>query len=219
MDNTDRTAQNVITMVDFQADSGFSALAQVEAYWDALRAGRLMPNRADIDPRGIEAALEYAFIVERIAPGIARLRIAGSHLSDLMGMEVRGMPLSALFASSARRQLADLMEEVFERPATATLHLGHSARAARMILLPLKSDMGDVSRILGCLVAPEGPARAPCRFEIANSAVRPILANAPVRGRTPVQPPGLADPANGFDNRGHVVPSRRLYLRLVRPDE
>ena len=60
-----------------------------------------MPRRAEIDPRGIENALEYAFILERIAPGMARIRLAGIHLSDLMGMEVRGMPLTS-FIDAAR---------------------------------------------------------------------------------------------------------------------
>ncbi len=76
---------NVITMSGYQQETRFRALSQVEAYWEGLRQGRDVPMRSDIDPRGIEDALEYAFILERIAPGLARLRVAGSHLSDVMG--------------------------------------------------------------------------------------------------------------------------------------
>ena len=123
MDNGSQNTHNVVTMTRQNPHSGFAPLAQVEAYWEALRGTRLMPNRAEIDPRGIENALEYSFIVERIAPGIARLRIAGSHLSDLMGMEVRGMPLTAFIAPGSRRRVSDTLEEVFETPATCTLTL------------------------------------------------------------------------------------------------
>ena len=61
------------------------ALDLVEAYWTALRGARLVPSRSEVDPRGIEAALDRAFVAERIAPGVARLRLAGAHLADLNG--------------------------------------------------------------------------------------------------------------------------------------
>ena len=123
MDKHGQNAQNVVSMSDYQSDTGFAIIAQLEAYWEALRGGNLLPKRSEVDPRGIEAALEYAFILERIAPGIARMRIGGSHLNELMGMEVRGMPLTALFAPNARRQIADGLEDVFQTPAIATLRL------------------------------------------------------------------------------------------------
>ena len=59
MDSTPEVPQTIVDMSSFTRDTGFSALAQVEGYWDALRGARLMPKRAEIDPRGIEAALDY----------------------------------------------------------------------------------------------------------------------------------------------------------------
>ena len=99
MNNEIFDSGEVVSLNNYRQASFYNPIAEVEAYWEALRGSRLMPTRAEIDPRGIEQALEYAFIVERIAPGIARLRIAGSHLNELMGMEVRGMPLTAFIAS------------------------------------------------------------------------------------------------------------------------
>ncbi|MEC9102783.1 MAG: PAS domain-containing protein, partial [Pseudomonadota bacterium] len=96
---TDRTQdRKVVNMTQFASSARFQPIKEVEAYWQAIRAGRLVPRRSDIDPRGIERALEFAFVAERIATGLGRLRIAGSHLTDLLGMEVRGMPLTAFFA-------------------------------------------------------------------------------------------------------------------------
>jgi len=37
--------------------------------------------RSQIDPRGLEQVLPSAFILERIAPGVARFRIAEHHLN------------------------------------------------------------------------------------------------------------------------------------------
>ncbi|MDZ4094974.1 MAG: PAS domain-containing protein, partial [Paracoccaceae bacterium] len=111
---------------------------QVRAYWEGLRRGPVLPRRADIDPRGIEGALEGAFILDRIAPGMARFRLAGMGLVELMGMEVRGMPLSAMFDPMGRSRLAEGLEQVFTTPAILDLHLeaergiGRPALSGRM---------------------------------------------------------------------------------------
>jgi hypothetical protein len=240
MDNGGQNQHNVITMTQNVIERGFTPLAQVEAYWEALRGARIMPYRSEIDPRGIEQALEYSFIVERIAPGIARLRIAGSHLTDLMGMEVRGMPLTAFIAPGSRRQVSDTLEEIFETPATCTINL-HSEKGpgmppltARMVLMPLKSDLGDVSRLLGALVSVGEMGRSPRRFEVTGCALRPILTRdgaAPIaprkpaaaqvptlsKPRQPVRNPGFSDPAQAFEAS---TPRRDApYLRLVKSDE
>lgn len=234
MDKGRQKTHTVISMTQQVTENQFAPLAQVEAYWEALRGSRLMPTRTEIDPRGIERALENSFIVERIAPGIARIRIAGSHLSDLMGMEVRGMPLTAFISPSSRRQVSDTLEEVFEKPATCTLNLqsakstGMPALDARLLLLPLKSDLGDVSRILGALVAVGDIGRSPRRFEVTGTALRPILSEEETVAPLPVEParhepqrlvetPGFAEAKTPFET---VVPRREApYLRLVKSDD
>ena len=186
--------QTVVSMARFMSAARFNAVQEVEAYWEAIRAGRLVPRRSDIDPRGIERALEFAFILERVAPGIARLRIAGSHLSDLMGMEVRGMPLSAFMAPQARNALGEILEEVFDSPAKALVELhaergiGKPAIEARLLLLPMKSDLGDITRVLGCLATSGEIGRAPRRFEIMGHQVTPLLGDFMVRDTTKPAP-------------------------------
>lgn len=196
-------------------------------YWSAMRRGGDVPLRTEIDPRGIESLLGNAFIVEKVAPGIARLRIAGTHLSDVMGMEVRGMPLSALIAPEDRAQLADAMVELFERPATLRLDLTapagirRPALAATLIVLPLRSDLGDISRALGCFVT-EGPIGAtPRRFGIVECQVTPVdLTDATAPGfseeQAPLEPP--APKARHERPAPLSHPSERPYLRLVHSD-
>lgn len=234
MDNNGQNTHNVLSMTQRISKNGFAPLAQVEAYWESLRGNRLMPNRSEIDPRGIEQALEYSFIVERIAPGIARLRIAGSHLSDLMGMEVRGMPLTSFIMPNSRRQVSDILEEVFETPATCTLELRSEQGTslppleARMLLMPLKSDLGDVSRILGALISVGDMGRSPRRFDVVRSSLRPIVADASlppiVTEETPKQTPVVRAPNKAL--RPPTAPFRTEtprrhapYLRLVKSDD
>ncbi len=225
MDNLSHNQHNVVTMSDYQSHHGLAPLSIVEAYWDALRAGREMPKRAEIDPRGIESALEYAFILERVAPGVARMRIAGSHLHDLMGMEARGMPLTAFFEQDDRVRVAGLLEEVFQTPATADITMTSSRNAsqpaleARMVLLPLKSDLGDVSRILGCIVSKGVLGETPRRFKLANSMLRRLDGKVEQVEKPVVRE--FAEPVKAFEGKPPEPSNskRPAYLRLVKNDD
>jgi len=219
--------ENIISMTDFVGKPRYPVLGQVEAYWQALRKGADVPFRAELDPRGIEGALEYAFIVERIAPGVARLRLAGRHLNDLMGMEVRGMPLTAFFAPEARKTLGLKLEEMFQTPAILTCTIeaeagpGRGALPGRMLLLPLKSDLGDISRGLGCLVTPDDIGRTPRRFAVTQIGLRALRGIGTPR-------PAPAAPAPGFSDRPQLFGTARPmngakprapFLRVVKSDD
>jgi hypothetical protein len=201
-----------------------SAISQLEAYWQGLRNGRVVPSRSDVDPRGIDRALEYAFILERIAPGMARFRLAGMHLNDLMGMEVRGMPITSFFVPDARRQISDALEHVFEEPSIARFKLvaergiGKPQNEAELVILPLKSDLGDISRALGCLVCPGEIGRTPRRFSVEEFGVEPLIAGVEPAGSPLLRPasPSTDTPdteqAAGFAEPSHpltgIAPAR-----------
>lgn len=176
-----RDRHNVIDFTARRAASSPRELQQVEAYWEGLRGGRLVPDRSQVDPRGLSPVLRNCLLLEKIAPGLARIRISGRHFSDLMGIDVEGMPLSALFLPEARSHLVEALSAVFEEPAVARLSLespralGRQRLAAKMVLLPLRDDMGDVTRALGCLVA-EGPiGRTPRRFAVSERTCQTLI--------------------------------------------
>lgn len=197
-DRSKGEAGNVISMERFRNGRSLSPFRQAEAYWTALRVGDDLPRRSDIDPRGLENILEYTFILERIAPGMARFRLAGNHLAQIAGMEVRGMPMTAFFSAAARAEITALIEHVFLEPAVAELSLKPAgARTgpvdARALLLPLKGDQGEVTRALGVMIA-EGPLGAGgTRFEVAGSNLRALGVGPRPRMRAPL--PGLAEDA------------------------
>ncbi|WP_371224154.1 PAS domain-containing protein [Roseovarius sp. 2305UL8-3] len=190
-------------------------LGSFVSYWQSMRKMGDVPRRSDIDPRGIEPLLENALIVEKIAPGLARMRIAGSQLSDLMGMEVRGMPLSAFIEPAGREELADLLADLFERPAILDLALkspssiGRPAMTGRLVLLPLRSDLGDISRALGCFITDGVSGRVPRRFRITNRTVTPVT--LPEEACM-----AFAEAPTPFEGNAPAHPSERPYLRLVK---
>ncbi|RBI70843.1 PAS domain-containing protein [Roseovarius sp. TE539] len=203
-----------------------SALSALVGYWAGMCDGAQVPRRSDVDPRRIGALLSNAFIAERIAPGHARLRIAGMHLTELMGMEVRGLPLSAFIAPAGRDRLADGLVRLFDQPATLRLDLvlrgdgrGRAAATGTMVLLPLRSDMGDVSRALGCLITTAPPGAAPVRFDIRDCKATPVLRDTgppPAAGPCPAR--GRADALLRYDAAPGIRSGERPYLRLVKSD-
>jgi hypothetical protein len=210
---------------------GYGLLQEVRAYWEALRPDGGLPERASIDPRGLERALEHVFLVERIAPGLARFRIAGMSLTVLMGMEVRGMPLSALFDGPGRERLQGLLEQVFAGPSVLELALegergiGRPSLEGRMILLPVRGDAGGCDRALGCLVAVGPIGRTPRRFSVARQVTEALgPADVIVRtGPAPVLQPGLSEAAAAFRTAPPAaLPGanpRRAHLRLVKSND
>ncbi|MEI4233295.1 PAS domain-containing protein [Roseovarius sp. D22-M7] len=177
--------QDDLTLQDAEADAAAHLNAHLRAFrahWDEARRGDDVPYRAHIDPRRIAPLLPNAFVAERIAPGVTRLRIAGLHLSELMGMEVRGMPLCSLIAPAAREAFALHLVDLFDRPATLRMELlgkgglGRPELRGTLLMLPLRSDLGDVSRALGCLVTTgaTAPGRTPRRFEIVNTRISAV---------------------------------------------
>lgn len=226
------SGKNVVSMSMYKGEFQFPLVKEVEAYWHGLRGDDVVPLRSSVDPRGIERALEYAFVVERIAPGVARFRLAGTHLNDVIGMEVRGMPVTAFFTPAHRKLVAGAVEEVFSGPKIAELTLsaergiGKPPMDAKLILLPLRSERGDISRALGCLVSIGQIGRTPRRYDVDATRLVPLSQEPQLQADnlTTILPnvtrrevPGFSDAASPFQQAPATPPRRgRPMLRVVR---
>jgi len=179
----DKGHNKVVPMTNFRNTVPVSPMRQAEAYWTALRRGDDIPSRSQIDPRGLENILSQTFILERVAPGIARFRLAGQKVNEMAGMEVRGMPITAFFTPDARKQMSAALEHMFEAPAIVEIEMQtegsrlRGRREARMLLLPLRSDLGDVSRALGVFVSEGNPNKTSQRFAITSIEMRAVAKN------------------------------------------
>ncbi|KJZ20140.1 PAS domain-containing protein [Loktanella sp. S4079] len=145
-------------------------LQSLEAYWNALRHARQIPSRNDIEPRAIDAALPHTFILQRISSGVARLRVAGQQLHDLLRMDARGMPIGTFFTPDARDDIIQIVETAFTEPAIISIPLVSPGAdlTGTMLLLPLRDEKGQTTRILGAIVTQGSRGQRPCRFEIAH---------------------------------------------------
>lgn len=176
-------------------------LSSLKSYWERLRAGRIAPYRAEIDPRQFESALENMFIVERVGESNMRIRLAGMKVCEMMGMEVRGMEPGFLVDATDRERLERLLNVVMSEPSVVELKLEAPCRAslyqATMLLMPLRSDFGDINRVLGCISGENDMYAAPLAFSIRDVAVTPI---EPSEGTSQGQAvPGFAEAQSGFE--------------------
>jgi hypothetical protein len=199
-------AQDRSNIIDFTARRESAAprpLREVEAYWEFLRDGRLVPDRSEVDPRGFPGALAQSFLLERIAPGLARIRVTGRHLCDLMGIDMQGLPLTSLFLPEARPTVIEILSAVFEEPAIARAKLsspggiGRRTLEARLLILPLRDDQGDVTRAVGCIVAEGVIGRTPRRFAVDEFQCQTLIGYGRRHGSVPLALAPQEDGARG----------------------
>lgn len=197
-------------------------LTELLDHWERLRAGRIAPLRSEIDPRQIENALQHAFILERPENGEARFRIAGMKLSELMGMEVRAMPANAIIVPEMRSEFSTVLHNLFECPEIVELTLeapvpNGGKISADMLLLPMKNDEGEISRILGCLVASGVAPFPPHRFLIKSRRVTRIVASDYTHVRAKVS--GFSESVPSFAPKVlQTQNNTQNYLKLVKSD-
>lgn len=181
------------------------ATARVRRYWEALRVKGALPQRSAIDPRALPGAIGNMFLIERVSNGTARFRVAGALLSDVMGMDVRGMPFLSVIEPGLRPGLAARVEQVFQDPCILDLSLESAAApsgarlSGRVVLLPVESVRG-VDIALGCLRVDGMIGMPPRRFRLQRAMQERVLVDAAPRM-------AFAEPEEPFR---HAPPKLRL---------
>ncbi len=163
------------------------------------------------DPSLLDAALPYAFMLERTAPGALRTRVAGQRLHEMLRMDPRGMPFTSFFTEEASETVLRLAEKAFTAPAVVGIPLianrsfGRRALRAETLLLPLRDAQGQLTRVMGALVVSGHIGTRGLRFDLAtDQTVRCDVMDTPYPDRRA--------------RRGAVKPPARVEkpgLRLV----
>ena len=196
-----------------------TVLSELETYWSTLPRTRGVPHRKDVDPVAMGSLLEDSIILERVAPGVARIRVAGRNMAKLVGVEPRGLPLTALMLPEARAAIANYLEAAFMGPSIVEMPLespravGQPHLSGKMLLLPLRDDHGRVSRLLGVLVMSGRRGLGGRRFVISAASaprVEPVLGLHAVAAGTPA-----ASPRAAMSKADIKMAEARPALRLV----
>ncbi len=219
--------------IPFHRAAGEAVLQQVEAHWESLRASEIVPHQMNLTSESLNDALAHCFVLERVAPTIARFRVAGKQVNTLLGMDARGMPLSILFSAEGREALGPLVEavcdgpEIAEIPVMTTRGLRRTVLRGRILLLPLKDRAGKVTRIFGALVIDGAPGRQAVRFDPDHSVplrckrltpmIRTIgqMKAAVADMEAAARPAPTSTPIETADAVTSVSRNSRPYLQLV----
>lgn len=160
--NDDRQIPSIPSLSASAPVVGQSVLAELEQAWWAVVEADSVPRRSAISAMTLGNALPHGFILERVAPGHARLRVAGRNISAMIGTEARGMPMSCLLSAASRRVFSERLERVFADPAiidmpiVAPRGIGRPRVTGRLLILPLCDESGEVNRAMGALIL-DGP--------------------------------------------------------------
>src|SRR5690606_22529088 len=125
-------------------------------YWNTLRGSRSAPDRRDIDPTKIRAALANTFILELNEDREFDFRLAGSHICSTYSRELKGRSFTRLWHPRDRDAMETLIRAVTEDNAVALITFqGFSATQSRVnvetLLLPVRHNGSTQSRILGAM--------------------------------------------------------------------
>jgi hypothetical protein len=131
-------------------------------YWNILRGSRSAPDRRDIDPTRIRAALANTFILELNERAEYDFRLAGSHLCSAYCRELKGRSFTHLWDPRDRDALDTLIRAVTDDHAAALVTFeGRTAIATKVmmetLLLPIRHNGTTRSRLLGAMSAIEEP--------------------------------------------------------------
>lgn len=168
-----------------------TALQEMKSYWSKLPRFSGVPKRSDVDPSAMGTLLEDSFILERVAPGVARVRVAGQNVAKLIGVEPRGLPITSFFLPKARSAISGHIEVAFNGPNIVELSLeapkgrGQPKLDGKMLLLPLRDDQGDVTRVIGVFVMSGRRGVGTRRFELAlnqTPRIDPVIRLSAING-------------------------------------
>lgn len=187
-------------------------------YWEKLRAGRIAPLRSEIDPREIETSLDHTFILEQVREDDVRFRLAGSKICELLGMEVRGMPPRSLIRIEDRTEFDETLKSLLRDPQVIELNVAcangqYQDSSGTMLLLPMKNEVNEITRVLGA-VALNGPVTIPPnRLSILDRKSTRIVSGAATDTNPPV--PGFAERQAPYTAQQAPVPSPNNPFQAV----
>lgn len=130
-------------------------LVRLFDYWDAKRAGRPMPSRADIDPTELRVLVLNVMLYDVVEPGsLYRIRLVGQAIVDFVGANNTGKMAGDGMPPDAARSMVEILNSVVTRRAprfrlgSAYWHRAKAHRRFEACFLPLSRDGETVDKIL-----------------------------------------------------------------------
>ena len=204
-------------------------------YWNALRNGRPVPRRSDVDPAHLRAVLAHVLLLDRLSPDQTVFRLAGTAVCQAFGRELRDHSFLSLWDATHRGLIASALSVTHAKAAPILLRcrghaLGQPAQRGEWLMLPLVDDGGQAVKLLASfafeqqgfshkaftrleLLRAETIAPSRDRVELTLAAPSPLRAPLSLVSAAPA-PAGAALPHSSMSR-----PWAGLLHELLRRDE
>jgi hypothetical protein len=143
-------------LADFIAAPRDGQLHRLYCYWEGLRRGRPMPQRADVDPTEIPHLLPFVFLYAvTSSTGTFTIRLAGEEVLRSMGRNPVGQPAGSTMTPRGAEMIVKILTAVaVERAPKFRIGKAYWSRFQDYrrfegCFLPLASDGDTVDFVLG----------------------------------------------------------------------
>lgn len=147
-----RTAESEARDIDAPEDP---VLVRILEYWNAKRAGRSMPSRAELDPPvELRGLVSNIILYDVLGPGQYRVRLVGQSIVEFSGYDSTGKAAAASMPAKAAEITIGILDSVVSRRAPrfrsgfAHWHRDKSYRKFEACFMPLSRDGKTVDIIL-----------------------------------------------------------------------
>ncbi|HEX2216049.1 MAG TPA: PAS domain-containing protein [Xanthobacteraceae bacterium] len=125
-------------------------------HWTEKRAGRLLPERSEIDPASIRSALGDTFILAFNPLPENPFRLAGTRICALFGRELKGAAFAALWAEDGSIDITRMVCAVADESVGVVARAVGSSESGdsvdlELLLLPLSHCGQTHLRLIGTL--------------------------------------------------------------------
>ena len=144
--------------ISFLSEPEHSGASRLWTYWQSKCAGRLVPDRADINLADLADIAPNLVILEKVEDGGFRIRLFGSTVTQITGEERTGKTLDELGIPETRTR--DRWMTVMAEAARTNHPLFVKVRGSReqtahlmfhAIVLPLTNGGTDIEQFIGAL--------------------------------------------------------------------
>ena len=145
-----------------EAPMQLSVSKELYAYWESIRAGRVSPERNDVQPGAIRSILADTFVLDFDTENGFPFRIAGSKTNALFLAELRGVSFLELWREPDREEINTILHRTASETRPCCLGAeaqppGLSRLEIEATLFPLRHHGSTHARVLGSLAAASSP--------------------------------------------------------------
>ncbi|HBA44045.1 MAG TPA: hypothetical protein DCZ07_13830 [Alphaproteobacteria bacterium] len=136
----------------------FGKSQQLADYWFNLKKSGLLPEKKTINPRDLQSLLPQIVMLERDEAGLFKVRLSGTGITELWGIEPTGKEFLAHAALQNRDKVQSLLQSALQQPCGLIMRYDDLYTDGRLIqtefaLFPIRMSANQTQILFGVISA------------------------------------------------------------------